>query len=975
MAPRTALTPIVGFTYMPAGIAALAIAVGALALSGWLLDIPLLTKIFPAWGPMRWNTAIAFILIGATLGIAWLPRSKQFLRAVAIVLPLLVCAWAMMAAGEWMFRWDLNLDLWPTLAGREPSPTERMPFATALSFLLLGCSLILAVLDRAHVLMQFLAVGAMMLGVLAVTAFFYHAGALDSARAGRSLAFHTIFLFVLIAASILTLCPDRGLVALLRSDDLGGMVARRLLPVAVVFPIVVGWICVEGHRAGLYGFEKGAAFFALANVICFTALILWSAASLHLTDAERRQAEESVRQSQARLDAVIENMTEGVVVANLDGRLVHWNKAALQIHDFSDTEDWCRLLPDFARILSLSTPEGEELPFEDWPMSRLLRGERLRGYQVRMKKIGTNWERILSYGGAQVQDATGTRVVFLTMVDITEVKQAEADLRDSRAMLQNVLDLIPLGVFWKDRSSRYLGCNAVVSRALGFAEPAQLVGRTDADMPSVAPEEASFFLRKDDEVMASQAPQYHVIESLTRADGKSIVLDTNKIPICNDQGTVIGLLGTWEDITQRRRSEESLATYTERIRLLHLIDQALIAGDEPSAIASAALPLLRDVLGVRRVVLNLFDLVKNEVEWLAAAGSRRVYAGPPIRYPMDFMGDVEGLRRGEAQFIDVADLPRSPEVAALLASKVNSYVVVPMIASGELIGAVSFGGTDAPLTAEKISIAQEVAAQFAIVIVQARLHSQIKRQAQDLELRVLERTHELEEAHARLQQSNNELQTANHELEAFSYSVSHDLRAPLRAIDGFSRIVLEDYATTLPDPARKLLQGVRANTLQMGRLVDDLLAFSRLSRQPVKRETVESTRLVRECLDALRGAANGRSIDFRIQDMPTCLADPALLKQVWINLLANAIKYTGKREAAVIDVGCDSSNGKEVFFVKDNGVGFDMRYAHKLFGVFQRLHRAEDYEGTGVGLAIVQRVVHRHGGNVWADAKVNVGAT
>jgi len=212
-------------------------------------------------------------------------------------------------------------------------------------------------------------------------------------------------------------------------------------------------------------------------------------------------------------------------------------------------------------------------------------------------------------------------------------------------------------------------------------------------------------------------------------------------------------------------------------------------------------------------------------------------------------------------------------------------------------------------------------------------------------------------------------------LEAFSYSVSHDLRAPLRAIDGFSRILLQDYVAALPEEAQEYLRDVRASTLQMGQLVDDLLAFARLSRQPIKKQPVPVDQMVGQCLEELSGEHKGRRVNVSVGPLPAGLADPALLKQVWTNLLSNAFKYTGQRETASIEVGARDGNGcgSHAYFVKDNGVGFDMRYAHKLFGVFQRLHKAEEYPGTGVGLAIVQRIVHRHGGRVWAESQPNQG--
>jgi PAS domain S-box-containing protein len=222
------------------------------------------------------------------------------------------------------------------------------------------------------------------------------------------------------------------------------------------------------------------------------------------------------------------------------------------------------------------------------------------------------------------------------------------------------------------------------------------------------------------------------------------------------------------------------------------------------------------------------------------------------------------------------------------------------------------------------------------------------------------------------------LQTANKELEAFTYSVSHDLRAPLRAMNGFSRILIEDYSAEMPEEARPYLQLVQDNARQMGRLVDDLLAFSRLGRQPVVTRPVRLAELARQVFEDLQADRAGRHVEFEIGDLPVCEVDPGLMRQVLANLISNALKFTRNREVAEIEIGSASEHaqaGEEIIRVRDNGVGFDMAYAHKLFGVFQRLHRAEEYEGTGVGLALVQRIVLRHGGRVWAESAVGRGAT
>jgi PAS domain S-box-containing protein len=226
-----------------------------------------------------------------------------------------------------------------------------------------------------------------------------------------------------------------------------------------------------------------------------------------------------------------------------------------------------------------------------------------------------------------------------------------------------------------------------------------------------------------------------------------------------------------------------------------------------------------------------------------------------------------------------------------------------------------------------------------------------------------------------LQDTNTQLQAAFSELDAFSYSVSHDLRAPLRAIDGFSQILLKQYGKTMAQEPREYLQLVRDNTVQMAHLVDDLLAFSRLGRQPLSKQQVATAEIIEQILCDEGRQAEGRSMSVTVGVMPSIWGDPALLKQVFVNLIGNAFKYTRMRAEAVIEIGSSEIGGEQIFFVRDNGAGFDMKYADKLFGVFQRLHRAEDFEGTGVGLAIVQRVVQRHGGRVWAEAAVDRGAT
>lgn len=282
---------------------------------------------------------------------------------------------------------------------------------------------------------------------------------------------------------------------------------------------------------------------------------------------------------------------------------------------------------------------------------------------------------------------------------------------------------------------------------------------------------------------------------------------------------------------------------------------------------------------------------------------------------------------------------------------------IPIIANEQVLAVLVFFMFESRAEDQRlVELVTTVATQLGWVIGRKQAEEEIKQLNQDLQRRTID------------------LAAANKELEAFSYSVSHDLRAPLRAINGFSRILSNEYATQLAPEAKRYLQMTQHNAQQMGQLIDDLLSFSRLGRSQLKKQQVAPTAIVYDVLTALRHEQENREIEILISDLPTCQGDWALLKQVWINLLANALKFTRQRQIARIEVGYEQED-EVVYFVKDNGVGFDMQYVHKLFGVFQRLHRAEEYDGTGVGLAIVRRIIERHGGRVWAKAEVNQGAT
>lgn len=499
--------------------------------------------------------------------------------------------------------------------------------------------------------------------------------------------------------------------------------------------------------------------------------------------------------------------------------------------------------------------------------------------------------------------------------DIDARKRAEEALRESEERFRTLVEYLPDAIAL-NVDGRVAFCNPACVRLFGAAGPEGLIGKTLFDLHP--PERHDAVRVRIEAQRAIDEPAPGVEDEVLRLDGERVPVYFQILPI-TDRGTR-SLLVVLHDLTERKRMDAQLR------------HQAL---------------MIREAGELAHVGGWGFDPATGQGDWTPEAF--RIHGLPP----RPTISVAEGLN-----FFCREDRPRIDAAVAAAAAHGTPYDLELQLDAAD--GARKWIRT----------ICRPIVESGAVVRVRGSIQDITDRKRTEEEIRALNAGLE-----QRVRDRTAELESVNRELESFSYSVSHDLRAPIRHITAFTNIVLEEYGPQLPAESRGHLEQVAAAAARMGRLVDDLLAFSRLGRQPVRRHQVDTRRLVDDCLREVLQFDEARRVETRVGDLPACNGDAALLRQAWANLLSNAVKYSGKRDLAVIEVGAAPAPEGTAYFVRDNGVGFDMRYAHKLFGVFQRLHKTEEFKGTGIGLALVQRIVHRHGGRVWAEAEPDRGAT
>jgi len=801
--------------FAPGGTSALALIVGLSAFAGGLVVDP---GPVPTVAVLRMNptTAAALVLAGLSL---WLQRSAassnwrvRLGRACAVV----VAGVGFAVFASHLIGLDGGVDTWllaRKLTDSSGAWQSRMAPNTSLACLCVGLSLVLLdVRTRAgRRPAELLAHGSILITVSAAIGHVYGATPMNALSGFFPMAPHTAAAFLGLGIGILCARPDSGMVRVVRLDSPGGVIARWMLPAVFAIPIAIGWIRLQGQRAGWFDTTTGIELHVVATIVILTVLVWAAAIVLDRADAERRQAERTTQRVQAFLDSIVENVPNMIFVKNAaELRFVLLNRA------------------------------GEEL----------------------------------------------------------------------------------LGV----------------SRS-------ELIGKNDFDL--FPTDQAESFTATDRATLLSDAPVDIPEEPIrTRGRGERI-FHTKKVTVRGADGAPAFLLGISEDITEAKGIEEELRRSRATFESLfeYLPGPYLVLTPELTIVTANAAYLKATM--TRREDLRgraLFDAFPDNPADPAATGTANLRASLD-RVRQTLAADTMAIQKYDVRGPDGVFVERHW-------SPINSPVL----------------GADGRI--EFILHRVEDVTDFVL------RKSDVSAADTDLRARTERLEAEVFQSSQAVQAANHRLELANKELEAFSYSVSHDLRAPLRHINGFAELLAGHAGPVLDEGGRRYLDKIRDGARRMGVLIDHLLQFSKMSRKEIRTSRVSLDDTVMDVIGELQQGLSDRRIEWRVGPLPAVEADGALLRQVFANLLGNAVKYTGGKAEAVIEVGSiEGVSNEVVVFVRDNGAGFDMQYADKLFGVFQRLHRADEFEGVGIGLANVRRIITRHGGRTWAEGRVDHGAT
>ncbi|MFB3815259.1 MAG: PAS domain S-box protein [Terriglobales bacterium] len=917
-----------------AGFAAAAL--GAIGLLGWVLGNETLKSVLPGHVSMKANTALGFVLSG--LSIRLLRSEGRGLRVrCGQVFAAVITAVGVATLAEYIFALDLHIDqsLFHEPAGTIGTASPgRMAVNAALNFVLLGTALLLLRRETArkrHVT-DLLALTAAVISVLALLGYLFGVSSLYGFASYTQVALPTAVAFVVLSVGVLAAAADWGWASHLASDGLGGFTLRRLLPLALLLAPLFGWAVASPEKHGWYDSPMGHALFVLGLMVILGTVVVRNARTLDKIDAHRRRSETLLRRSRDQWELTFNCMTEGLSYHAPDYTVLGGNEAFFAL-----------LGPDrLPGTKCYEVVHGTQCPPDYCPMQRTLASGRTESGEFFEPRL----RRYLSVRTDPVLDAEGkiTRIVHVVQ-DVTERKLADADIHRLAEIVESTDDAI----IATDLEGKVIAWNRGAEKMYGYTR-AEMVGQ---DIAITCPPELRHEVADELRQLRAGRRVQSFETRRVRKDGAMMEVSLTISPLVDASGQVTGTSAIARDITERKRAELEIQrrgreAEEARMRLnavVSSVGEGLYHLDQDGRLVFMNAAAER-MLGYRLQEIrgcNMHDLVHSRLpdgterhpEDCGLLGVIRL--GEPYHTSEDY------FQRSDGSFIPV------------------EYTSAPLLLEGKVAGAV--------LSFRDIGERQRAERERTDLL---HREQQARREVEAKNAEIAQLNAELEE---RVRQRTAELEISNRELEAFSYSVSHDLRAPLRSIDGFSQILLDEYSDKLDQEGRAFLGRVRAASQHMGQLIDALLQLSRVTRSEMRHDRVDLSGVVRSIAESLRQSAPQRQVEFRIADGLVVSADSHLLQVALENLLGNAFKFTMRCEHAEIEFGARIENNETVYFVRDNGAGFDMAYAHKLFGAFQRLHGVTEFEGSGIGLATVERIIRRHGGRIWADSQVGEGAT
>ncbi len=690
---------------------------------------------------------------------------------------------------------------------------------------------------------------------------------------------------------------------------------------------------------------------------------------------ELKQVQQNIRASEAKFRQVFSSNIIGILYCTLDGQITDANTAFLNMVGYTRDEMERGLL----RWNEITPPGYEEKDRKI--IEKMLAGEVINGYEKQyLHKDGHHVDVLL--GIAMLDGSASEAVAFVQ--DITQEKQAKQALLESESRFRRLSDSNLMGIVFWDAQGNLSDANEAYLEMMGYTREDLREGKVRW-LELSAPE--SVLLHEDGMKRALAGESLQPYEArFIRKDGRYI--DT-LVGYTLLEGTTENGIAFLVDITQRKQMEIEVkyakAEAEATNALLAIISKAqsrFITSEDPwqlfDEFVQDLLKLTQSQFGYIGEVLYKEDgkpyLIFRGLTNIAWSHETQALYEQLTTVGLEFhnLETLYGLGLKNDGSVIISNNPMDdPRKGGLPAGHppLTAFIGLPIYSQGVLVGQIGLANRVGGYTQDIVDYIQPLLITCGNIIEalrndKRRLEAEeaLRQLAAELEQRVIERTAQL--------------QAVNKELEAFSYSVSHDLRSPLRTIDGFSQAVLEFYGELLDERGKDYLQRVRNGTQQMGQLIDDMLNLSRLTRGEMEIQTdIDLSGMVEGMAQELQHRNPERNADFIIEKGLTVNADKRLLKAALQNLLDNAWKFTGKKPRAMIEFGRTEYQGKNVFFIKDNGAGFDMKYAHKMFGAFQRLHAITEFSGTGVGLATVQRIIHRHGGEIWAEGTPDEGAT